>query len=295
MDDAMTQRPHPDRDPGREGQNRLPIRVDRAGMGERAEPGDAPYAIEHVTALTHEIRNLLDGSIRCLGLARRSISQLPGELEGARDATRHLDIAKGALERMADLVNAAMHGSASVVGSPALAPERPITLEEATRHAADVLMPQAQERGISIVLGIDPLAGSVPVGPMYSVILNGLKNSLESIPEGQRGTIDVTIRIIADEAAARDGLRFHLISIQDDGCGLRGRRTAERAFDFGFSTKQTGRGIGLALAREIVRHAGGSIELCQRTDRSSADRPGAVLRVLYPIVNDAPPPPETRE
>jgi len=275
----MTQRPNPDRDPA------VPIRVERGITGERPDPTDGPFAIEHLTVLTHELRNLLDGSIRCLGLARRSISMLPRELEGPRDATRHLDIAQTALERMADLVNAAMRGTSSVVGSAALAPEKPISLEEGIRHAVDVLMPLAQERSVRVSLNIDHAAGAAPIGPMYSVVLNGIKNAVEAIPEAQGGAVEVCVRLVADEAAARDGIRFILIAIQDDGMGLGGRGIVDRVFDFGFTTKQPGRGVGLALSREIVRNSGGSIELSQRSDRSSAQRPGAALRILYPIVS----------
>ncbi len=281
----MTQRPNPDRDPSR----RVPIRLERGAPIERPDPTDGPFAIERLSVLTHELRNLLDGSIRCLGLARRSLAMLPREVEGARDASRNLDTAQTALERMADLINAAMRGTSAVVGSAALAPERPITLEEGIRHAMDVLTPFAQDRRVRLALSIDHATGAAPVGPMYAVVLNGIKNAIEAIPEGHEGCVEVSARFVADEAAARDGIRFILIAIQDDGSGLSGRGVVDRVFDFGFTTKQPGRGIGLALSREIIRNAGGSIELSQRSDRSSADRPGAALRVLYPIVSPSAP------
>jgi signal transduction histidine kinase len=153
----------------------------RGPSGDPPDPADAPFALERLTVLSHELNNLLDGSLRCLGLARRSIKALPthaAEVEGAR---RQLDTVYGALERMADLVNAAMRGTSAVVGSPALSPKRAITLAEAVTHAADVIFPEAQELGVTVRVDLAAAVGPLPIGPLYSVLLNGLRNAMESI------------------------------------------------------------------------------------------------------------------
>src|SRR5207244_2289285 len=111
-----------------------------------------------LTALTHDLGNLLDGSMRCLSLARRALvrDNAPDELQAA---LHHLETVGTAMERMSDLVHAAMRGSGSVVGSPDLMPARPITLEEAMTHAAEVLRPQADAHAIELNLSIDAGAG----------------------------------------------------------------------------------------------------------------------------------------
>lgn len=51
-------------------------------------------------------------------------------------------------------------------------------------------------------------------------------------------------------------------------------------FDFGFSTKEGGSGVGLSLARDIVLELGGKIALTPRSDSERAS--GAHLRVRVP-------------
>ncbi len=60
------------------------------------------------------------------------------------------------------------------------------------------------------------------------------------------------------------------------------------AFDFGFTTKPGSLGVGLALAREVIREIGGMIELGHRDERRGSKRPGAVLRIAYPVPRDKP-------
>jgi signal transduction histidine kinase len=250
---------------------------------------DAPFAVDRLTALTHELGNLLDASMRCLGLARRALLREKAPDETA-DALRHLETVSGAMERMADLVHAAMRGSGSVVGSPNLTPTRAITLEEAISHAADVLRPEAEVQGIHIAVTVNAEVAPVPAGPLYSVILNGIRNAVEAIARsepderGRRlGRIDIGASIRPPRPGDDRAIDMVIIEIRDDGRGLPGG-DPNRAFDFGFSTKPGSLGIGLALAREVVRELGGSIELSRRPDRASATRPGMILRIFYPVL-----------
>jgi len=267
-----------------------PIRVTVRPPGDVPDPADAPFAVERLAALGHELGNLLDGSMRCLSLARRSLGNTAIQTEEERSVQRHLGTVYGALERMADLVHAAMKGSSSVVGSATLCPSQPITLETAITHAADVVGPEAAERGIQIVLSISPDAASLSAGPLYSVILNGLRNAIESIVRAQprdvgvrTGSVEVSATLKPVGPVDDASIDLVLLEIRDDGRGLPGTEDPNRAFDFGYTTKPGGAGVGLALAREVVREYGGMIELVRRTDRGSPTRPGAILKVAYPM------------
>jgi signal transduction histidine kinase len=267
---------------------RKALRVSSRSCGSPPDPVDGPYAIERLTTLGHELNNLLDGSLRCLALARRSLGVAKAGGEQVERARQQLDTVYAALERMSDLVHAAMQGSASLIGSPTLNPKAPITIAEAVSHAVDVLTPEADELGVAISLEISAEAKSIPVGPLYSVVLNGLRNALESIgragPEAS-GCIGghVDARVYAQPVPGAD-VDLLLIEIADDGQGLASPQQAVEAFDLGYSTKPGGLGVGLALAREVVREVGGSIDLRHRLDRISSPRPGAILKITYPVV-----------
>lgn len=261
------------------------IRHVSTGAGDAPDAADGPFAIERMAALGHELNNLLDGSMRCLGLARRSLSAAAAGQADVEKARRQVEAVYGALERMADLVNAAMRSSASVVGSPTLAPKNAIRVRDAVQHALDVLTPEAQERGIVLRLDLSAEAGEAPVGPLYSVVLNGLRNAIEAIAAtGVRaGHVEVTGSMRPIEDAPDDAIDLLTIDIRDDGRGLPKGLDPSRAFDLGYSTKPTSMGIGLALAREVVRDMGGTIDLLPRVSGTDSGRPGAILRISVPV------------
>jgi signal transduction histidine kinase len=93
-----------------------------------------------------------------------------------------------------------------------------------------------------------------------------VKNSVDALA-GRGGRIAVSARRRSGGGA--------ILTVADDGPGIpRDLRT--RVFDPGFSTKQSGWGIGLALARRIVEeNHGGSLRL------ASSDR-GAAFEIILP-------------
>lgn len=244
----------------------------------RADPEDSPPVVERLEALAHELGNLLDGSMRTLLQAERSL----GDAEGGAvdDARRRLDTVRGSLERMADLVHAAMRGTPGLIGSRTFGPGRPVTLAEAIRHAADVVRPDADDLGITIDLRLDAGAETAGSGPVYPIVLNGLRNAVEAIAacrpsaEGKPGGC---IEVHASVSPAGRAC----VLILDDGPGLP-TSNGEGLFRHGFTTKPGGRGIGLSLSRSVVRELpDGAIELRPRTDLADRARPGAALEVRW--------------
>lgn len=268
-----------------------PLRVTRIRPGLAPDPGDGPFAVERLTALTHDLSNLLDGSLRCLLLARRRLEAgaPAAELDSAR---RQIDTVYSALERMAELVHAVMSGAGALSPAAQYWVRRAVTLEEAITHAAEVLTPEADQHGITIQTRISERAGGLPAGSLYCVILNGIRNALESIQRAQsesrgnqRPTMGGLIEVSGDAGPLNAaGVVMLRIEIRDDGRGLSSVEDARRALEVGYSTKPGSAGVGLAMAREVVREVGGSIELLLREDRRANARRGAVLRINYPIV-----------
>ncbi len=98
------------------------------------------------------------------------------------------------------------------------------------------------ENGKIFVFGDEQLIGRV--------FSNILINSIQSVPEGKEAQIKGEIKI--------NGKDKVLVSIQDNGNGIP-ENIKDKIFVPNFSTKSGGSGIGLAIAKRGIEHAGGKI------------------------------------
>lgn len=243
------------------------------------EPAGSLTKVERLTALLLELGELLDGSMESLTDARRGLGDVTGLLAVRNgELERQLHGAADRLEKLAELVHASMQSASRPLGSVHLARARPATLGDAVAHAVDVLSPLARELKVEVEATVADAAASEPAGTMYTVILNGLQNAIESAGRrGAEGRVRVIARADAAPASAygRDGRGWFAVEIRDNGGGL--PRDASRVFDLGFTTKPKGAGVGLAVARNAAQGMGGTIELLPATS-------GALLRVRFPSV-----------
>jgi len=97
------------------------------------------------------------------------------------------------------------------------------------------------------------------------VLLNLLKNGVESLPEG-KGTISVSTEKLEERGMLG-------ISLRDDGTGI---EDVEKIFEPYYTTKVKGTGLGLIISRQIIEEHGGEIEV-----RSEVGK-GTEVRILLP-------------
>ncbi len=278
--------------PNDEGRARPARRTPRhATPADPTDPSTSPEFLSTFAVLVHELRNLADGSLRCLSLARRSLcaSDAWAKDPAAERVQRQLDAATTALEQMAGLAHAALQGPALPLGSPLLAAARPVSLGEAIEHAAEVVRPLADDLGVSLSTSVTEPAAECPAGPLYLPILNGLRNALESIerlglPDHRPGGA-VHLQARTEGFDIRTATKRDMIAIEitDDGVGPPQGPDIARVFDHGFSTKPGGQGLGLAIAKAVVEKAGGTISLLRRRDPRDPTRPGALFRIVFPL------------
>ncbi|MFO0629164.1 MAG: response regulator [Polyangiales bacterium] len=105
-------------------------------------------------------------------------------------------------------------------------------------------------------------------------IMNLLSNATEALPEG-RGTVSLDVRVAEPERPGAP--RRVVLEVRDDGCGMSPEVHA-RVFEPFYSTKSTGRGLGLPATDGIVRSHGSSLEV------DSVPGRGTVVRMLLPSV-----------
>ncbi|MDR7300523.1 sensor histidine kinase [Haloactinomyces albus] len=132
---------------------------------------------------------------------------------------------------------------------------------------------EAHERGVDVVLTEDTEVDEAAIEhierrDLVTILGNLLDNAIEAVLEGtggQRPTVTVTARTDHDDL---------LVRVADNGTGL-DPESAEKVFERNFSTRQNGRGLGLALVGQSFRRYGGRVEV--------ADHDGAVFTVHLPL------------
>ncbi|GAA2178663.1 hypothetical protein GCM10009847_09670 [Leucobacter tardus] len=117
---------------------------------------------------------------------------------------------------------------------------------------------QAQERGVVWISDIIPNTPRSTLRAMDAITLLGnvIDNAIDAAAAGPEPRW-VNVRL---GPGTPSGVRF---VVRDSGTGIPDE-LADRAFDFGVSTKPSdagGRGVGLALVRSIVDQAGGQIQI----------------------------------
>lgn len=259
------------------------------GVRDVRDPSSSPQTADQLTILAHDLSNMLDGSMRWLSLAAAAMPEdeqnnAPDDLTRARE---QIGTVLSTLERMSLMVNAAMRSKSVPIGSPILGVSEAVNIAMAIDHAIDVVRPMASAVGASIKVRIDPRAGRLPAGPLYTVILNALFNAVQSIGSATSvdsldpgGEIEVVARVDSNREET-------IIEVFDDGTGLDRKARNNQAFKHGVTTKPDHSGYGLSMAHQIVEQLEGVITLVQREDRTSTTRPGAVLRVCIPNLDES--------
>ena len=141
-----------------------------------------------------------------------------------------------------------------------------VSLAACVRDCLDLVRDRMEGAGLRLVveLGADPLVVKGQAGELKRAVLNVLHNAEQYSPKGGR----VSIRAGIENESVR-------LDIMDEGPGIpRGDR--EQVFDFFFSRRAGGTGLGLALARSAVERCAGTIRA------EAAPGGGARIVILIP-------------
>jgi signal transduction histidine kinase len=149
----------------------------------------------------------------------------------------------------------------------------PAHLGQSLSDAVTVLGAKAREKRVSVALDVAPDLPLVAVygGELSQVWANLIENALDAVHEGGH------VRI----AAHSGQLNTVVVSVTDDGPGIP-EDIRPRIFDPFFTTKPMGdnTGMGLDIARRIVRRHNGTIELQSRPAHTE-------FRVTLPAIDQA--------
>lgn len=132
-------------------------------------------------------------------------------------------------------------------------------LRRLIEESIDVVIPQANERGVSIAIDCDDTTTSADRGKIKQVLLNLLTNAIKYNRE--HGAIQVYTRPTTNS----EGQPYVQVSVQDTGFGI-AKEHQKHMFEKFYRVADTagftqGTGLGLAIARHIVQAHGGQITL----------------------------------
>jgi len=126
----------------------------------------------------------------------------------------------------------------------------PARVADLVADAAGALRSQMREHGVAFTATVgDVPALSVDRAQLVEVLLVLMANAIEAMPQG--GALQV-------DAAVEDGDTRVRIDVRDTGAGMSDAQQA-RLFHLFATTKPSGNGLGLAVAKKIIERHGGTI------------------------------------
>jgi signal transduction histidine kinase len=187
--------------------------------------------------IAHEVRNPLTGMKLLVEAALR-----PGSRSTLTE--EDLRVIHGEIARMEETVQNFL----SFARLPA--PRRQVCdLREVAARSLDLTRARAIRQGVAVEVDTpaEPLRADLDPAQLHQVLVNLLLNALDAMPRG--GRLGLTLRAVNQECQC---------IVSDTGPGIAAEMQG-RLFTPFASTKATGTGLGLSLARRIVEEHGGHI------------------------------------
>ncbi len=209
--------------------------------------------------IAHEIRNPLVS-------VRTFVQLLPERLDDEEFLHGFRELALGEIDRISTLVNDLLAFS-----RPAPIDREPLDMNELVSQVVRLLAPEGRRHGVLVAMreNVDLPAVVADAGHVKQVLMNVVLNAIQAC--GVSGAVTVA----TDVHAAREA-HWCRISVEDSGAGI-AREHAAHIYEPFFTTKETGSGLGLFIAHQLVTEHGGQIEARPR------EGGGTIFAIDFPL------------
>ena len=221
--------------------------------------------------IAHDFNNLLHVVLGNADLARLNLAE-------HSPAREHLDEVVRATQRAAELTQQllAYSGKGTVE-------VRQLDLSHEVREMGTLLRTAITRQAV-LHWDLAPDLPAISADPtqIRQIVMNLITNASDAIGDAS-GVITLRTGVASGDEAEEGAGEQVFLEVSDTGTGM-SPDTVERIFDPFFSTKFTGRGLGLSAVMGIVESHRGDIRI------RTAPSEGTTFRVLFPSVVEAAPP-----
>ncbi len=211
--------------------------------------------------VAHEIRNPLNA----IGMAIQRLGRefRPREEEGERQYQEIIRVIRGEIRRLNQIVEQFVLFSKPYKLD--LAPSSPVEILE---NISVLFAEEARTQSIEIRKEIDPRLPPLMMdkGRITQALINFVTNGIHAMGGGGH-------LIVKAEMDGRDWVK---IMISDTGRGIP-EAEIEKAFDYSYTTKEKGLGLGLPIAHKIIEEHGGRITIESRVGK------GTTVSIFLPV------------
>lgn len=213
--------------------------------------------------VAHELNNPLDGILRYINLAIRTIEQ-----ENLEKTKEYLSQCRQGLMRMIQIVSELLEFSRSTYAS-----FEHVKIEQLIEDAIKTMDAKAEASNVQILSDYTASIPEIRGDNLFQVFCNLIKNALDAMPDG--GELNISTRLAADNTI--------VVEFRDTGTGFV-PENAEVIFEPFFTTKDRGKGtgLGLAICKDIIERYNGRIAA------ENAPEGGSIFTVYLPMAGEKP-------
>jgi signal transduction histidine kinase len=195
--------------------------------------------------VAHEIRNPLNA----IGMAIQRLQRefAPEQEAQQKEYSRFTDVLRSEVGRVNKIIEQFLF-----FARPARLEFQPVQVREILKDLLLLCQEAAGQQRVSLEEEIEANLPPLMLDRqrIHEALWNLVSNGLQAMPEGGR------LRLTAQRFEGREVL----IQIADTGEGIP-RENLGKIFDYYFTTKEKGMGLGLPLAHKIIQEHGGAIEV----------------------------------
>jgi two-component system nitrogen regulation sensor histidine kinase NtrY len=228
--------------------------------------------------IAHEIKNPLTPiQLSAERLKRKYGSEISSEPEVFLQCTDTIIRQVGDIGRMVDEFSSFARMPAPVI--------RPEELQELVRHAVFLQRIANPEISFDVTAPQTPVMVECDGRLVTQALTNVLKNAAEAIAGRMAQDTGTNVTPLPGRITIeiQPGKRKATVEIRDNGLGLPPEHR-HRLTEPYVTTRAKGTGLGLAIVRKIMEDHGGALALADTRDTDEGAVPGAVVKMMLPLV-----------